>query len=91
MHLHIFPHTNELSRSLADWIVDYISTIIENKGRFTIALSGGSTPQQLHALLAAPPYRDKINWALMHIFWGDERAVPFEDERNNARMAYDTY
>src|SRR5207237_2387490 len=24
------------------------------------------------------------------IFWGDERAVPFEDSRNNAKMAYDT-
>ena len=44
----------------------------------------------LHHLLAASPYKEKIDWGKIHFFWGDERDVPFEDERNNARMAYDT-
>ena len=41
-------------------------------------------------MLAAPPYKEQIDWSKLHIFWGDERAVPFEDNRNNAKMAYDT-
>ena len=41
-------------------------------------------------MLASPHYADRIDWQKIHVFWGDERAVPFEDNRNNARMAFDT-
>ena len=41
-------------------------------------------------LLAASPYKEKIDWSKLHIFWGDESFVPFEDDRNNAKMAFDT-
>jgi 6-phosphogluconolactonase len=44
----------------------------------------------LYELLAATPYREKIEWRKLHIFWGDERDVPFSDSRNNAKMAYET-
>src|SRR5438105_10382453 len=90
MQLHLHKDTNELSHAVADWMEDYIASTLEKKGRFTIALSGGSTPQKLHTILAASPYKEKIDWTNMHIFWGDERAVPFDDERNNAGMAYET-
>ena len=50
--------------------------------------SGGSTPKKLHLLLAASPYKEKIDWKKLHIFWGDERDVPFEDERNNAKNGF---
>ena len=53
-------------------------------------LSGGGTPQKLNTLLAAAPYKEKIDWTKLHIFWGDERFVPYADERNNAKMAFDT-
>lgn len=53
-------------------------------------MSGGSTPQQLHTILAGSPYKEKIDWTNLHVFWGDERVLPFEDDRNNAKMAYDT-
>jgi 6-phosphogluconolactonase len=90
MKLHIHKNTNELSLAVADWMADYITSTLEKKGRFTLALSGGSTPKILHTILAGSPFKEKIDWPSLHIFWGDERAVPFEDERNNARMAYDT-
>lgn len=90
MELHIYKDANDLSIHAAKWIADYITGTLKTKDRFTIALSGGSTPQKLHTLLAAPPYKDQIDWRKIHFFWGDERAVPFEDSRNNARMAYDT-
>ena len=90
MQLHIFKDADELSSSAAAWIADYIATTLKNQNRFTIALSGGSTPKKLHGILAAPPYSEAIDWKKIHFFWGDERAVPFADDRNNAKMAFDT-
>ncbi len=90
MYTHIYRDLNELSTDVADWMVSIIGETIGKTGRFTIALSGGSTPQKLYTLLATEPYKQKIDWSKMHIFWGDERVVPFEDERNNAKMTYDT-
>jgi 6-phosphogluconolactonase len=58
---------------------------------FAIALSGGSTPRGLHALLANDPaVRDRLPWHYMHFFWGDERHVPPDHPQSNYRMAYDT-
>jgi 6-phosphogluconolactonase len=90
MELHIYKDAEELSNAAAGWIATTISTTLKTRDRFTIALSGGSTPERLHRILAAAPYKDQVDWSRMHIFWGDERAVPFEDSRNNAKMAYDT-
>ncbi|MEO5995109.1 MAG: 6-phosphogluconolactonase [Chitinophagaceae bacterium] len=90
MQLHIYNNPDELSQAVANWMADYIQSVLLRSDRFTIALSGGSTPQKLHTILAATPYREKIDWARIHFFWGDERAVPFTDDRNNAKMAYDT-
>jgi 6-phosphogluconolactonase len=90
MQLHVFKNGEELSSAVAKWIADRIKATLIKKDRFTIALSGGSTPQRLHKILAASPYKEQVDWSKLHIFWGDERAVPFEDSRNNAKMAYDT-
>src|ERR1700755_805579 len=90
MQLHVYKDAQELSDAVAKWIADLIGETLKKKDRFTIALSGGSTPQRLHKILAASPYKEQIDWSRLHIFWGDERAVPFDDSRNNAKMAYDT-
>jgi len=55
--------------------------------RFRVALSGGSTPRRFHALLAAPPYRDRVDWRDVDFFWGDERALAPEHPDSNYRMA----
>jgi len=90
MQLHILKNTDELSIVAADFIVEHVNKVLAEKDRFTWALSGGSTPEKLHHLLASDAYRNKIDWTKIHIFWGDERFVPFNDERNNAKMAFDT-
>ena len=90
MELQVYSDAQQLSQAAAKWIAGLIAETLKVRDRFTIALSGGSTPKLLHKILAAAPYKDQIDWSKMHIFWGDERAVPFEDERNNAKMAYDT-
>jgi len=88
--LHIYKTPEELSAAVAKWIADQIRDTLKNQDRFVIVLSGGSTPKQLHKILAATPYKEQIEWSKLHIFWGDERDVPFDDERNNAKMAFDT-
>ena len=76
--------------AMAEWVTHRIEDGLKRQSRFTIALSGGNTPKRLHRLLAQSPYKDRIDWSKVHVFWGDERAVPFEDPRNNAKMGYDT-
>jgi len=90
MELNIYKDANELSQEFAEWLKDDIVRTLKKQDRFTLVLSGGSTPKLLHTILAAAPYKDLIDWSKLHIFWGDERYVPFEDDRNNAKMAYDT-
>lgn len=55
-------------------------------GRFSVALSGGGTPRSLYTLLAEAPYRTRIPWDRIHLFWGDERCVPPEHPDSNYRM-----
>jgi 6-phosphogluconolactonase len=90
MQLHISKNADTFNTEVADWLVQYINETLQQQSRFTIALSGGSTPKKLHELLASDSYKNKIDWSKLHFFWGDERDVPFEDERNNAKMAFDT-
>jgi 6-phosphogluconolactonase len=90
MNIEIFSDPDHLTRALAEWITSLIEDTLRNKNSFSLVLSGGNTPKKLNLLLASSPFRDRIDWHKIHIFWGDERAVPFEDERNNARMAFDT-
>jgi 6-phosphogluconolactonase len=59
------------------------------RGRFLVALSGGSTPRALHQALVAH-YRDLIPWERVQVFWSDERCVPPDDPESNYRMACET-
>jgi 6-phosphogluconolactonase len=90
MNLSISSDLEELSRQVAGWLIDYIKETLEKQTRFTIALSGGNTPKKLYQLLSSDHYRNKIDWTKLHVFWGDERYVPYSDERNNAKMAFET-
>ena len=89
MHLHVYKDAQETTVALAEWITSLIQKTLAVKERFTIALSGGETPKKLYQTLASDPYYEKINWNKLHMFWGDERVVPSNDERSNAKMAYD--
>ena len=90
MQLNISKNIEELNWRIAEWIIDYMNEVLQKQDRFTIALSGGSTPKKLHLLLASDEFKNKIDWQKLHVFWGDERYVPFTDDRNNAKMAFDT-
>lgn len=90
MVLHVFDSKELLSDNLAEWICDQAKATLQLRQYFSIVLSGGSTPKILYEKLASEKYRNLIDWKRVHVFWGDERVVPFSDERNNAKMAFDT-
>ncbi|NIJ52137.1 6-phosphogluconolactonase [Dyadobacter arcticus] len=89
MKLHIERDAQQMSVKFAGWITDYIQEVLANQDRFTFVLSGGNTPKILFAELAKSPYKEAIKWEKIHFFWGDERYVPYEDLRNNARMCFE--
>ncbi len=87
MRIVIYPDVDTLSREAAGYIVRIASESIVTRGRFSIALSGGTTPRKAYGLLGSEPYRSQVDWALVDIFWGDERCVPPDSPDSNYRMA----
>jgi 6-phosphogluconolactonase len=87
MQFHVFENIAAMSEGAADWIANYIAAGLRVKPAFSLLLSGGNTPKELYRTLAGGKYN--ISWERVNIFFGDERAVPFNDERNNGGMAYE--
>ncbi|MBS1509770.1 MAG: 6-phosphogluconolactonase [Bacteroidetes bacterium] len=83
----IWPDALALSHAAAHCIVTASNKAVQEKGTFTIALSGGSTPKLLFQLLAQAPYNNNIPWKHTVIAFGDERFVPPTHEESNFKMA----
>jgi 6-phosphogluconolactonase len=88
--IRVLPDPQALADAAARHVVESAHAAIRERGRFSVALSGGSTPRDLHLRLSNPPLVDQVEWARMHVFFGDERCVPPDDERSNFRMAKET-
>jgi len=80
---------DSLSRAAAEEVLRLAQAAVQERGRFTLGLSGGRTPVVLHRVLAAE-FRHRIPWEKVHVFWGDERYVPPDDPRSNYLMAQET-
>ncbi|HKY10000.1 MAG TPA: 6-phosphogluconolactonase, partial [Candidatus Binatia bacterium] len=78
--------SGELAHRAAEQFVACAADAMARSGRFTAALSGGSTPKGLYTLLASPEFCKRIDWPLVHFFWGDERCVPPDHPHSNFRM-----
>lgn len=74
-----------LSRAAAEEFVGCGRAAIDRRGRFDVALSGGSTPRQVYSLLASA-CAASLSWEKVHLFFGDERHVPPDDPQSNYRM-----
>ena len=88
--IHIYNDLETLSQAAAELFTIQSRQASLICGRFSVALSGGETPRRTYELLGASPYRERIHWDEVHVFWSDERCVPEDDPRNNARMARKT-
>ena len=79
----IKDNSTDLAVAAADIFTATAKECITHTGRFTIALSGGSTPRTLYRTLAEEPYYSLIPWDKIHIFWVDERCVQQNDPASN--------
>lgn len=84
-------HTvDQFAATAAELFVDLAAQAIQARGRFRVALTGGSAPPAMNNLLARPEYSSRIDWEKIDIFWGDERYVPSDDPESNYRMTAET-
>lgn len=87
MPLHIHPTIEATLHDLADYVITKAREAIAARGRFAVALSGGSSPKKLYELLASPAYRGQLDWSKVYFFFGDERNVSRTDAQSNYLMA----
>lgn len=88
-YIDVFADADQLSEAAATNLVEHARQAVADRGRFLLALAGGSTPKKLYQLLTTSPWRDQINWQHWHVFLGDERMVPPEHKDSNYGMARD--
>jgi 6-phosphogluconolactonase len=89
--IHIVAHPEALQRRAAEEFVRHAEAAVQQHGHFSVALSGGSTPKSLYALLASTgdAFRTQVPWDAVHFFWGDERHVPPDHPDSNYRMTHE--
>jgi 6-phosphogluconolactonase len=81
---------DSLAAEAAEFAARCSQEAIAERGRFTLVLSGGSTPEGLYRRLARPARGECVDWAKTYVFFGDERFVPPNDPRSNLGMARKT-
>lgn len=87
--IRVFPSPEELFRAAAETFCRLAEEAIRARGKFNVALSGGSTPRGLHHELVIN-FASKVAWDRVFFFWGDERHVPPDFPESNFRMAKET-
>src|SRR5689334_21237330 len=82
----IVPTAEAVAQAAAELFVHDCEQSLRERGRFVVALSGGSSPKRSFELLSTQPYSSRVDWSRVHLFWGDERYVPHDDPNSNFRM-----
>lgn len=85
MKLNIFRTEEEVLKQLAEYFIAVAQESILINGKFSVALSGGSSPKKLYELLASA-YKNAVDWSRVYFFFGDERYVPQTDSNSNYLM-----
>jgi 6-phosphogluconolactonase len=86
--LKIYTNYRDLFDAAAQMIVARLDSALKEKRRVALVLTGGGTPKPLYELLGTAPYRTRLEWDRIHLFWGDERCVLPEDPQSNFGMAW---
>lgn len=74
----------------ARYFISICKGSIKKRGKFCVALAGGSTPKALYERLTSSPFKEQIEWDKVWLFWGDERSVPPDSDESNFKMAMKT-
>jgi 6-phosphogluconolactonase len=85
--IEIVADADVLARTAADRIARAARESVDRCGRFTLVLTGGSTPEKTYVCLASPERSGAVDWSRTYLFFGDERFVPPEDPASNFGMA----
>jgi len=88
--IRIFKSIEELSHDAANLFIEQATMASAERGRFLVALNGGSTPNRLFQLFATD-YREKVDWSKVHVFWGDERCVPPQADGSSYGQAKEAF
>jgi len=83
----ISPSPDALAAAAVERFVAAAAAAVTERGRFVVALAGGSTPERAYSLLASPENAPRVDWARTFVYFGDERLVPHDDPRSNFAMA----
>jgi 6-phosphogluconolactonase len=86
--IRILPDPESLAQAAATIFADAADHAIADHGRFSVALSGGTTPRKLFRILGTI-YCDTVKWNSVQLFWTDERSVPPDHKESNYKLAYD--
>lgn len=86
MKVKVLPTLDALARAAAENFVAHAREAIAARGKFTVALTGGTTPKDTYEMLGTEEYASQVDWPRVQIFWGDERAVPPDHKDSNYRM-----
>jgi len=79
-----------LAERVARHTLDAGAQALARRGRFDVALAGGSTPKAAYELIASSRFRGELDWSRVRFFFGDERCVPPDDDQSNFKMARTT-
>lgn len=82
----IYPDAGTLARAAANYFVALANEAFATRGRFAVALAGGSTPKAMYARLASDEFAMHVDWQRVHLFWGDERCVAPDHPGSNYGM-----
>jgi 6-phosphogluconolactonase len=82
----VFSNSKALTEAAVEAFVHLAAESIDERRQFTVALSGGSTPQPVYAALGLVETKERVDWEKVHLFWGDERHVPSEHSDSNFGM-----
>jgi 6-phosphogluconolactonase len=89
--IEVISDLEAISLKAAEMFLNNSRSCIAARGKFSVAISGGSTPRRLYTLLGTTAYRDHVDWSNVHVFWVDERCLPKEHEESNFKTAFDTF
>ncbi|HET7233471.1 MAG TPA: 6-phosphogluconolactonase [Longimicrobium sp.] len=89
--IEIHPDAHAAARAGAESFVARAREAVDARGRFTVALSGGTAPREMYTLLGEDELAARIPWQGVHLFWGDDRCVPPHHPRSNYGMAWDAF
>ena len=86
----VFNTPEQLAFAAAERFVECAEESLRESDCFCVVLAGGNTPRRVYQMLATEPFNSRMDWSKVHLFFGDERAVPADHPDSNYAMVYET-